>query len=754
MRLVIIAVLLFPVMARTEHAIATVQRCGHASAAVARLAREAEEAVRRDDRGRDFGSETDVLHYLLDIELNVGGHWVGGANTMTVRSLVDGLTQFRFRLDSVLTITALRADGVAANWVRIDDATVEVTLNRPYSAGEVFELYVAYNGQPRSGLGFGSITFRTRRGQPEVYTLSEPWFAYTWWPAKDDLRDKTTADLWFTVPSTLTVASNGTLQGVDDVGSGKVRYRWKTESPTADYLYCVAATNYNVFDATWSYGSQTMPLKFFIYPEDDGGSARSACLRSADMLTTFSELYGVYPFAAEKYGIAEFGFGGGMEHQTITGQGGFGDSLTAHELSHQWWGDNVTCATWHDIWLNEGFATYSEALWAEFRPGSSGTPALLAYMAGLRPGDPSGSVYCYDIADPGRIFDTNLSYLKAAWVLHMLRHLLGDDTFFATLAAYRAAFQGGAATTADVESVAEDVGGRDLSWFFGPWIYGDGIPAYVYAWQSLVVDGVPYLELYIEQMQGTYESVFTMPIEIVTIDDDGKHTHVVWNDARREFLLFAVESPTVRDITFDPTPWILESHVEVIVPDDTPPKIVTLTPPPGATLPQGALATLEVVFHKDVAADAADFSLVGQRSGPIACTYTYDPVRHAAELTPAAALASDTYTLTVSDQIVDVAAGVSLDGELVKPDGSAPLPSGDGVAGGSAVAQFAVTLAGDLNCDGAVDFQDINPFVLALTDGSAYEATYPGCPLANGDINGDGYVDFADINGFIALLRD
>jgi hypothetical protein len=747
MRFAAIASLLLTLSAHAQDAAEVVQPCVEGKLAAMPFARE-------DESGRDFGTETDVLHYQLDIELNVGGRWIGGSNTMTVQSLLDGLTLFRFRLDSVFTIGDLRVGGVAANWTRIDSATVGVTLDRPYAAGEVFQLYVAYSGNPRSGLGFGSITFRTRRGHPEAFTLSEPWFAYTWWPAKDDLRDKTTADLWFTVPNTMTVASNGVLQGVDDVGSGKLRYRWQTVYPTADYLYCFNATDYHEFDATWSYGGQSMPLQFFIYPEDDSGGTRGACLQSAAMLTVFSDLFGVYPFAAEKYGIAEFGFGGGMEHQTLTGQGGFYDSLTAHELSHQWWGDNVTCATWHDIWLNEGFATYCEALWAEFRPGSGGTADLLAYMAGLRPSDPSGSVYCYDISDPNRIFDTNLSYRKGGWVLHMLRHVLGDDTFFGALAAYRAAFAGSAATTADFESAVESVAGRDLSWFFDPWVYGSGTPFYVFSWQPVVADGVPYVEIYIEQYQGTADSVFTMPIELLTTDETGKHPRAIWNDARREFLLVQVESASLWDIRFDPTPWILQDHIEVIPPEDGPPKIVSITPSPGATVPAAAVSALEVVFHRGVLADATDFALVGQRNGPVALTYSYDSVRHAVTLTPAAALRPDTYTFTVLDQVVGATNAQPLDGELVKPDSPDPLPSGDGVAGGAAVMQFTATLAGDVNCDGSVGFADINPFVLALTNPAAYQAAYPGCPLQNADVNGDGQISFADINAFVALLTD
>ena len=225
-----------------------------------------------------------------------------------------------------------------------------------------------------------------------------------------------------------------------------------------------------------------MPLKFFIFPEHNSARHRAAWLRCADMLTVYSDLFGVYPFVNEKYGMLEWDAGSAMEHQTMTsmfGIRGVGSSPTSS--SHQWWGDNVTCATWHDIWLNEGFATYCEALWYENQPGSPGEPYLHLYMSYRRPFDASGSVYVYLPISIDEIFNYNLSYLKGGWVLHMFRHVVGDQAFYDILAAYRAVYAGRTATTQDFEDVAEAVTGRDLSWFFQEWIYNPGTPVYAYA---------------------------------------------------------------------------------------------------------------------------------------------------------------------------------------------------------------------------------------------------------------------------------
>ncbi|MEW6197181.1 MAG: M1 family aminopeptidase [Planctomycetota bacterium] len=726
--------------------------CGHAKAAAARRMQELVGPQGPGDLRTLGGEDTDVLHYHLDIEIVPAARSISGSNTMTIASRVAGLSVFYFRLHTALTISELTLDGVPAAWSRLNDTTIEVTLNRPYALGEQFVLRVGYGGVPVSGTGYVYISSTL------VFTISEPWFAYLWWPCKDDLGDKTTADLWFTVPSTMTIASNGLLQGVDDMGGGRSRYRWKTEYPTADYLYCIGGATYNTFETVWNWGSVTMPLKFFIFPASDTSANRNAWLKTVDMLTTFSNLYGVYPFSAEKYGIYQFSnvWFGGMEHQTMTGQMGFEESTTAHELSHQWWGDHVTCATWHDIWLNEGFATYSEALWYENKPGSPGAPALHSHMASRKPSNVDGTVYCYEITDPGRIFDYNLTYLKAGWVLHMLRHIIGDAAFFDFLHVYRAAFAGGAATTDQFQALLEDFLGRDMDWFFTPWVYRPGAPKYRYAWRQHVLDGRAYVELYVRQAQSITSPIFTMPVDIAVTGPGGTSTYVVWNDARQEHLLFEVAAPGVTNAVLDPTPWILWTERATVPFEEGPPKIVTMAPAPNAVVASAHLNTIEVVFHKHVAVDPPKLSLVGTYHGSPALTFAYDPQRYAVTLTPVAPLPSDTYTLTIADTITDVASGQKLDGELVDPYRPGPLPSGNGIAGGNAVARLIVTVAGDLNCDGVVSFGDINPFVLALSNWEIWKLTYPDCPEQNADIDGDGKYGgangFGDINPFVRLL--
>jgi hypothetical protein len=702
-----------------------------------------------------FDDDTDVLHYDLTIEVDPATEWLGGTNTITVRSLVDNLTVFRVRIADYFTLTSVTSGGVPAVWTRIDPATIEITLDRPYNADEQFELFIAYNGFPIDQ-GFGSIVFTTHglSQQPLVFTLSEPWYAYTWWPAKDVNTDKATGDLSITVPNTMNVASNGVLVSTADLPGNRRQFNWSTAYQMVPYLFSFGATNYTRFSGTWTYPSGSMPLEFFVYPERDTPGNRDGWLRTIPMLTTFSTLFGQYPFVSEKYGIYNFGFNGGMEHQTMTGQGGFGESLTAHELAHQWWGDMITCATWRDIWLNEGFATYCEALWYEFRPGNNGEQSLHEAMAARRPSSVNGSVYCYDDTNFSRIFSSNFSYRKGGWVLHMLRHVLGDEDFFETFALYRNAFEYRHAYTADFQDCAQVASDRDLDWFFQPWVYQVGAPDYQYAPRAFALNGRNYVELFLAQVQDAGWPTFVMPIDVVAQVGGSPATHVVWNDARSEHLLFETAGPA-SNVQLDPENWILAVNKTVVSWVNGPPKITRAVPGPHSRTPAADVPSIQIEFHRPVSVTPGLFSLTRFGGQAVPFQFAYSPAAQTVTLTPTASLTPTEYVLTVSELVTDDVTRIGLDGEIFSDPYHAYLPSGDGVAGGSATYQFTITLprvAGDVNCDGAVNNFDIDPFVLVLTDVEAYRLAYPLCPESSADVNSDGAVNNFDIDAFVDLL--
>jgi len=633
--------------------------------------------------------ETDVLHYRLELEVSPASRMLDGANTMTVACVADGVTVFRFWLHPALAVTALTVDGRAAAWRRLDERALEVELGSSCNAGDRFELRVAYRGSPVTA-GLSSIVFESQGGWPVVATLSEPWFASTWWPVKEDSRDKATGELVITVPAELTVVANGTLVDVQAVSSGRRRFHWSTTYPTSPYLFAFAATRYSSVTASFVHDGGAMPVEFYLYPDLDTEDTRERWLAVVAMLETFGELFGPYPFLAEKYAIYQFPWRGGMEHQTASGQGGdhaFSEYLTAHELAHQWWGDLVTCATWSDIWLNEGFATYAEALWSERGAGANGASALRSAMAARRPGNLEGTVYIASPTSVQRIFSADLSYRKGAWVLHMLRRVIGDESFFAVLEDYRERFAYRSATTADFQSVAEEVAGRDLDWFFAEWVYGGGAPAYRSGWREHEIAGQRFLEISLEQTQA--DPVFTMPLELEVLAGGGAQRPRLWNDARLQHFLLPVPAP-VDAVEVDPDAWVLTRSKDDSAFVDGPPKVVAVEPAPGSQLQAGQALSLAIGFHEDVVIDAADVRLLRADGVEVALDVSYDAATFRSTISSRQPLPGGRYALVLSDTVVDASGGLALDGEMVDAAGQALLPSGDGLPGGAAVIGFEV----------------------------------------------------------------
>lgn len=688
---------------------------------------------------------TDVLNYNLNIEIVLSPRNLIGNNTITARVLQDGVNFFRFRLRDNFTINALRLDGRNITFTREDIVVVRANFDRPYNTGETFNLYIEYSGVPVSR-GFGSIEFTTRSsGAVIVATLSEPWYAYTWWPAKDENTDKALLTFSLTVPNTMRVAANGMQQGVDTLSGNRLRYRFQHTYPIVPYLVSFAATNYNTWSRTFTYQGNSMPVDFYIYPEagNDTPGNRAAWELCIPMLGTFSDLYGLYPFFNERYGIYQFQFGGGMEHQTLSGQGGFGESLTAHELAHQWWGDMVTCATWHDIWLNEGFATYSEALWQEFKPGSSGFPALKAAMQNRRPSSVNGSVYRYDISSINTIFSSTFSYNKGAWVLHQLRHVVGTETFFNILAEYRRQYEYGSATTDQFIEVAEQVYGQDLNWFFDKWVYGTGALAYQWGWQSTTVNGKNYLLVSLNQTQSASFGTYAMPVDIRFNANGVRENRRIWNDALTQHYVLPTNG-TASNVTLDEDEWLLKTGVTSANYSPGPPKIVETLPEPGAKREYG-VSQVRVTFHTPVQAAAADFTVTGNRTGNQTFTYSYDNLNNTAILSFSDSLPLDSYTVQIRDTVRAVNSNQTLDGEINNPLHPASLPSGDGIPGGTAQVRFFVlALNGDVNLDGCVDDEDLLTVLFSLgATGSTPE-----------DVNGDGVVDDLDLLVILFNLGD
>ncbi|MEJ2618423.1 MAG: M1 family aminopeptidase, partial [Ignavibacteriaceae bacterium] len=267
---------------------------------------------------------------------------------------------------------------------------------------------------------------------------------------------------------------------------------------------------------------------------------------------------------------AQFGIGGGMEHQTITSVSNFDEQLLVHELAHQWFGDDVTCKTWNDIWLNESFATYSEGVYYEGEYGKERYNSFINQEMAWTKWDSANSVYVNDISDVSRIFNINTSYEKGGIILHMLRGIVGDSTFFKILRTYisdpRYAYN--TATTSDFQGIAESVSGLDLNYFFDEWIYGVNYPRYNLRWNFTDNGGGIYkIAVNISQTPGSNPQYFTMPVQLKVITNQGDSTVTVFNNKlEQEFDILVTGKPS--NVIFDPDNLILKDLIITDVRDE------------------------------------------------------------------------------------------------------------------------------------------------------------------------------------------
>jgi hypothetical protein len=363
-------------------------------------------------------------------------------------------------------------------------------------------------------------------------------------------------DIFITVPEEYVAASNGLLQEVIDNGDDTRTYHWFESYPIATYLVTMNVYPYFVWsDEYVSANSDTMPIIFYtMFDTADAGSYLvENYLKTKDMITLFAGQFGEYPFIEEKYGHAEaLPATANMEHQTLSLMVNYSENIIAHELGHQWWGDMISPSSFHHMWLNEGFASYSEVLWDEYAYGPEGYFQHIsadAYKGG-------GTVYVYDLY-AGNLWDFNLRYRKGSFIMHMLRGVLGDEDFFESLQVYGAHpdYKYASATTEQFQAVCEDISGLDLERFFDQWIYGEYFPIYEYDWRIRPGDEGSTVELVVNQVQ-TNTGLFSMPIDIVVDTETASETYVVWDSLATQYLSFDM-ADTPANLAFDPEEWIL-----------------------------------------------------------------------------------------------------------------------------------------------------------------------------------------------------
>lgn len=482
-------------------------------------------------------------------------NYIKGNITSYFKPLVLGFNQIQFDLSSALTVDSVKYHSANLSFTHTADV-VQINFASSLPMNTLDSVTIFYQGQP-AGSGFGSFIQSTHNNIPVIWTLSEPFGAKDWWPCKNDLIDKVDSiDIIVTAPQGNRVASNGVLLSETSSGTD-VTFHWKTKYPTAAYLVAIAVTNY-VYYSNWVHltNGDSVEVLNYVYPEDVV-SAQAQTPDIINVIKLYDSLTIDYPFAQEKYGHCEFGWGGGMEHQTMSFVINFGHMLIAHECAHQWFGDHVTCGSWQDIWLNEGFATYFEGLTEEFLFPSTWMTWKQDKINNIT-GALNGSVLCDDTTNVSRIFDGRLSYDKGAYLLHMLRWKLGDTVFFRAMKNYLndPLLAGAYAKTPDLKAHLETESGQNLTSFFNEWYYNQGFPSYQLQWSQTG----SAVSLTVNQTQSDPSvSFYEMPIPVKFIGV-GQDTTIVFNHTFSGQTFTATVNFPVDNVVFDPELHILSAN--------------------------------------------------------------------------------------------------------------------------------------------------------------------------------------------------
>jgi len=499
----------------------------------------------------------DVQKYTLNLDLSQ-------CYTSPYSKYFAGSNLISFRVDSVLNQISLNAVNTSLGIDSVKLAAVSFThinniltlnLDREYQPGETAEVMIYYHHNNVTDQAFYT-------GNGFVFTDCEPIGARKWFPCYDWPGDKAATDITVKVPSNVKLGSNGRLQDSTNTGT-HIFYRWVSDHPVATYLVVLTSrVNYNLDIVYWTKPStgEQVPMRFYYNPGENPTAMKNVIVPLTDF---FSEKFGEHPF--DKNGFAslnnQFSWGG-MENQTLTSicPNCWYEDLIVHEFAHQWFGDMITCGTWADLWLNEGFATYLEALWHEeiygYNSYKSDLESNAGYYLNSNPGwalsDPT---WAFNPPDNGTLFNYAVTYMKSSCILHLLRYIMGDEIFFEALHTYAADtanFKHKTVVTQDFSNLMSEVYQQDLSWFFNDWILQPNHPVYqnTYSFSQLQT-GDWQLFFNVHQIQQN-PSFFRMPVEIRVVLENSTDTIIrVMNEVNHQSYSFLFESKPVF-VQFDP----------------------------------------------------------------------------------------------------------------------------------------------------------------------------------------------------------
>lgn len=500
-------------------------------------------------------SNFDVKYYRCEWKTDPAIRYINGKVT-SYFVITSATNNIIYDLSDSLHVDSVKERNQNLSFSQKNDNSIQINFSETKQTGTLDSISIFYQGVPPN-TGFGSYINSVHADVPVMWTLSEPYGSRDWWPCKNGLDDKADSiDVYITSPSQYTAVSNGLLQSEFIEGYQKITH-WKHKYAIASYLVCMAVTNYTHYEDYVQIGNTHLLMQTFCYPESltvfqNGTPPVLAALQF------YSNLFGPYPFIKEKYGHVQFGWNGGEEHQTSTFILRPDEGLVAHELGHQWFGDKITCASWQDIWLNEGFATFLASLYMENKYPTTVTNTRKNEIAFIT-SKPDGSVFVPDTTNVNRIFNSRLTYTKGSHLLYMLRWILGDSAFFNGMRSYfnDPSVSYGFAHSKDFQRNMEKISSVNLDYFFNDWLYGQGYPSYHVQWTQIDNE---HVKIKIDQTTSNPSvSFFALPVALQFKNSIQQKTIVV-NNLKNGEIFFENPGFVADTVIIDPDYWLITKN--------------------------------------------------------------------------------------------------------------------------------------------------------------------------------------------------
>lgn len=459
----------------------------------------------------------DLQYQRMDLNLDPSQYNVSGSVTSHFKTK-QAMSSIYFDLSDYLTVSQVKYHGANLTFQQLPTNELKINLPASLPISTLDSLTIHYSGAPDTA----NNAFKTSslNGSATLSTLSEPYGAQDWFPTKQSMDDKIDRfDIKITTPSQYSVAANGRLMSETVTGGSKLTF-WRTMYPTAAYLIAISIGNFTKINDTM--GNPPFPFVNYLYPSTATNTAVMTNINwTKDIMNVFETHFGAYPFRNEKYGHMEYQYYGVcMEHQTMSSMSSWGKEVIAHELAHQWFGDKITCGSWNDIWLNEGFASFGEHLANEKLIMLNNNAQFKAYLLDLKnyiTSQPGGSTYVADanLNNVNAIFNGRLTYTKGGYIVRMIKWILGDDVFYQAIKDYlaRPNLAYGYAKTIDLATSLQTSTGINFTEFFNDWLYGQGYPTYNITWNQ--TSNNQLIAFKVSQTQShSSVSFFEMPLPI------------------------------------------------------------------------------------------------------------------------------------------------------------------------------------------------------------------------------------------------